>query len=74
MAQSAAQCVVEDGAAGVVLGFDGRGSGDQIARVSQRHGSAPQHLYGQEDKEGPALQWTHHPFHTVPAERALARA
>ena len=66
MAQRAAQRVVQHQTTRVVVGLEGGGRGDDVARVGQRYGSAPQHLNRQEDKEGPTLQSTHHPFHTVP--------
>jgi hypothetical protein len=66
MAQRAAQRVVQHPTTCVVLRLECGGRGDHIAGVSQRHGSAPQHLKGQEHSEGPTLQSTHHPFHTVP--------
>jgi len=74
VAQRAAQRVVQHGTTCVVVRFECGGRRDDVAGVSQGYGSAPQHLNGQEDSEGPTLQSTHHPFHTVPAWRALTRA
>ena len=78
MAQGATQRVVEDDATSVVPRLECGGRRGNVTRVREGYRPASQRLHGEEDGEDGSGQHvrcsTHHPFHTVPAGRALPRA